>query len=128
MVDRNSEYKSLEAVIICRCEGITLSQIQSAIHQSDVKTINQLKKLTRAGMGPCQGHICSRVAETIFSIEAKSPPGTEPYLSRPPVRGLSVGMLATGSNHFDEPTGPVRVAKTRIQAAKTSSEHPQKKK
>lgn len=128
MTDRNSEHKSLEAVIICRCEGITLGQIQSTIHQFDIKTINQLKKLTRAGMGPCQGHTCYRVVETILSIEAKTPLGTEPYRSRPPVRGMSVGMMATGSRHFDEPDGPVRVAMTRTQAAETSGEHPQKKK
>jgi len=128
MVDRNSEYKSLEAVIICRCEGITLGQIQSAIHQFDAKTINPLKKLTRAGMGPCQGRTCSRVVETILAIEAKTPFGTEPYRSRPPVRGINVEMLATGSRHFDEPPGPVQVAMTRTQAAKTSSQHPEKNK
>ena len=127
MTDRNFAHKSPETVIICRCEGITLGQIQSAIHQSDVKTVNQLKKLTRAGMGPCQGRTCSRIAETILSLEAKTPPGTEPYRSRPPVRGITVAMLATASQHFEEPTGPVEVSVTRKQIAKTANEHLQKK-
>ncbi len=106
-----------DELIICRCERVNLGQIQSSIHSSGAQTINQVKKLTRAGMGFCQGRTCARSVETILATEAKVPAGTEPYRSRPPVRGIAVGFLAVGADQFDEPTGPVKVRVTSTRAS-----------
>ena len=111
---KNQTSKQLDnELVICRCEGISLKQIQKSIHDSGVKTINQIKKLTRAGMGLCQGRTCAKLVETILAAEAKIPLGVEPLRFRPPVRGISLGTLAAGSDQFEEPAGPVRVIMTR---------------
>jgi bacterioferritin-associated ferredoxin len=102
-----------DELIVCRCESINLGQIKATIRRSGAKTVNQVKKLTRAGMGSCQGHTCARLIENILAAEAKVPPGSEPYRSRPPVRGVSIGRLAATANQFDEPAGPVSVVMMR---------------
>ena len=84
-------------------------QIQSAINRSGAQTVNQVKKLTRAGMGLCQGRTCAKVVESILAAEGSSPPGIEPYEARPPVRGIPVKVLADTADQYIEPVGPVRV-------------------
>jgi bacterioferritin-associated ferredoxin len=100
-------------LIICRCESVNLEQIQSSIQRSGAQSVNQVKKLTRAGMGLCQGRTCAKVVESILDSEGKMPAGTEPYQARPPVRSIPVAALADAADQFDEPAGPVSVAMTR---------------
>ena len=51
--------------IICRCEQVTEAEIVDALHRGiEVKTVDGVKRRTRAGMGWCQGDFCrSRVVE-----------------------------------------------------------------
>jgi NAD(P)H-nitrite reductase large subunit len=105
----NSTSKADKDLIICRCERVCLGQIQAAIKRSGVTTVNQIKKLTRAGMGPCQGRTCARIVETILAAEVPAAAGAEPYQARPPVRGVALGTLAAGADQFEEPAGPVKV-------------------
>ena len=105
--------KQKDDLIICRCESVKLGQIQSSIHRSGAQTVNQIKKLTRAGMGLCQGRTCAKIVESILTSEGNLPAGTEPYQARPPVRGIPVAVLADASDQFDEPAGPVSIALTR---------------
>jgi glycine/D-amino acid oxidase-like deaminating enzyme len=44
--------------VICRCEEVTLGQLHPLI-ASGVTDLGALKRLTRAGMGRCQGRYCS---------------------------------------------------------------------
>ena len=46
-----------ENIIVCRCEDLTLADIRKAIAEG-YKTIDEIKRVTRAGMGPCQGRTC----------------------------------------------------------------------
>ncbi len=51
--------------IICRCETITEAEIVEAIHRG-ARSLDAVKRRTRAGMGRCQGGFCSpRVMELI---------------------------------------------------------------
>lgn len=56
-----------EKNIICRCESVTEAEIVDAIHRGiPVDSLDAIKRRTRAGMGPCQGHFCGpRVAQLI---------------------------------------------------------------
>lgn len=40
--------------ILCRCEDLTREDILKCI-QDGYRTIDEIKRVTRAGMGPCQG-------------------------------------------------------------------------
>ncbi len=53
--------------VICRCESITEGEIIDAIHRvPGAKSLDGVKRRTRAGMGRCQGGFCSpRVMEIL---------------------------------------------------------------
>ena len=54
--------------IICRCERVTLGEIRRAI-RSGVRDMNQLKAVTRAGMGACGAKTCESLLLSIFRSE-----------------------------------------------------------
>lgn len=56
--------------IICRCETVTEAEIRRAIRRSvGAKTIDGVKRRTRAGMGRCQGGFCSPRVASILAEE-----------------------------------------------------------
>lgn len=61
--------------IICRCEMITEAEIVAAIHGPvPARTVDAVKRRTRAGMGRCQGGFCGpRVVEIIARELGVSP-------------------------------------------------------
>lgn len=98
---------SADDVLVCRCEGVTVGQVKTCIHVSGARSVNQVKKLSRAGMGACQGRTCAAIVESMLSNESGVSRGSEPYHARPPVRGIPMAVLASGANQFAEPSGPV---------------------
>ncbi len=113
-----------DELIVCRCESVNLGQIQSTIRRSGAQTVNQVKKLTRAGMGPCQGRTCAQTVERILEKDAAIPLGTEPYRSRPPVRNISIATLAVSAEQYQEPAGPVSVAMLRTSGSELTDQDP----
>ncbi len=82
-------------MLICRCEEITEEEVLEAIADG-ARTVNEVKRRTRAGMGLCQGKTCSHLVMQILARQtgqapAEVPPGT----SRPPVRPLKLAALAS---------------------------------
>ncbi len=67
--ERNELIKKQPAYgqIICRCESITEGEILDAIHRPlGARSLDGVKRRTRAGMGRCQGGFCSpRVMEIL---------------------------------------------------------------
>ncbi|MBN2032150.1 MAG: FAD-dependent oxidoreductase [Deltaproteobacteria bacterium] len=57
-----------DEAIICRCERVTAGEIRTAVRQG-VRDINQLKALTRAGMGACGAKTCRPMIWRIFEEE-----------------------------------------------------------
>ena len=62
-VRQNAEYGNL----VCRCEQVTEAEMRAAIRRPvGARTIDAVKRRTRAGMGRCQGGFCSpRVLEIL---------------------------------------------------------------
>ena len=80
-----------EDIIICRCQEITRSEIEEGIRQNDLRTIQEVKRFTRAGMGLCQGKTCGRLVAEILGGEVR------PDTPRPPVRAVPISVLANRS-------------------------------
>ena len=57
-----------DCVIICRCERVSLGEIRRAI-RGGVSDMNQLKAVTRAGMGACGAKTCESLILSIFRSE-----------------------------------------------------------
>ena len=81
--------------VICPCETITGAQIDQAVDEG-AGDLGQVKRMTRAGMGQCQGRMCSPALATMLaqrrgmSLAAIAPPSI-----RPPVTPIPVHVLAT---------------------------------
>lgn len=58
--------------IICRCETVTEAEIVDAIHRG-ARTVDGVKRRTRAGMGRCQGGFCGPRVMEILSRELGIP-------------------------------------------------------
>ena len=80
--------------ILCRCEDLTREDILKCI-QDGYRTIDEIKRVTRAGMGPCQGRTCRMLIAQELPSYYKLP--LEEVLMptfRPPVKPISMGALA----------------------------------
>ena len=80
--------------ILCRCEDLTRERILEYIEEG-CRTIDEIKRVTRAGMGPCQGRTCRMLIAQELSAYYKIP--MEEVLMptfRPPVRPVPMGVLA----------------------------------
>lgn len=94
---------SVPPCFICRCEEVDAKELRNAI-RAGARTVNDVKRRTRAGMGICQGVYC---LEQIAVLLAEETGGLRqavlPMTSRPPARLLTVGMLAALAE--DHPVG-----------------------
>ena len=50
-----------DKTIICRCSDITLEDLHSLIREG-FTTLDEIKRLSRLGMGPCRGSTCLELA------------------------------------------------------------------
>ncbi|MGF1734946.1 FAD-dependent oxidoreductase [Photobacterium satsumensis] len=70
--------------IICKCESITLAEIEKAI-EVGAQSLNEIKSFTRSGMGPCQGRQCGNIIAMISAGKHKvSARNIEYYKTRSP--------------------------------------------
>jgi NAD(P)H-nitrite reductase large subunit len=80
--------------IICRCEDITEREVLEAVKQG-ASTADEVKRLTRAGMGHCQGRTCRRLINQILARELKQKPQDQrPITQRSPLQPLSLETLS----------------------------------
>ncbi len=81
-------------LVICRCEEITREEIKAAI-RNGIHTLNGIKRITRAGMGLCQGQTCQQLIAGILAEELKiSMAEIDPTTARGPVRPLRLEAFA----------------------------------
>ena len=86
--------KSDDDIIICRCEDVTLGDIRRAIREG-ATTMDEVRRVTRAGMGPCQGRTCRLLVAAELARQLKKPVGEVlPSRFRPPAKPVKLGELA----------------------------------
>lgn len=80
--------------IVCRCEEVSAGDIRREI-TSGHRDSNQVKFISRSGMGPCQGRQCAQAVAQIVAAETAQPITADSlYRVRPPVKPLTFGQLA----------------------------------
>ena len=86
--------------VICRCEGVRVADVRQMISEG-ATTLGILRKLTRAGMGRCQGRMCGHVVAELLSQQTDHPiDQLEVATPRPPVIPIPLHGL---SEHSGEP-------------------------
>lgn len=82
-----------EEAIVCRCERVSEEEIRAAI-RAGVRDLNQLKALTRTGMGACGGKTCRPQLARLLREEGVDAPETTPMTDRPLFVEVPIGVLA----------------------------------
>lgn len=86
-----------DKVYVCRCEEVTDEMVRQAVRDG-ARTIDAVKKRTRAGMGFCQGRTCrSLIARIIAEETGQKLPDLLPPTFRAPVRPVSIGAIAASA-------------------------------
>jgi NAD(P)H-nitrite reductase large subunit len=89
-------------IIICRCEDITRERILECIADG-CKTLDEIKCVTRAGMGPCQGRACRNLIAAELSHTHGIPMEDVVMTTfRPPAVPVGLGILADAYDRADE--------------------------
>lgn len=85
------------AQFLCRCEEIDDDEIRRAI-AAGARTIDAVKRRTRAGMGLCQGIACvPAIAALLRAEEDEGAVPFAPLTARPPVRPITLDQLAAAA-------------------------------
>ncbi len=82
-----------DTAVVCRCERVTAGEIRAAI-RGGVRDFNQLKALTRAGMGACGAKTCRPMIWRIFQEEGIDLGEVTDRVDRPLFVEVPMGTLA----------------------------------
>ena len=94
-------------VIACRCEDVTLHELDAAIAQGH-DDVESLKRNTGFGTGWCQGKAC--LALCARRLAEKNGQVSAPFTARPPYHPVSLAALAAfPDRELFSPGGPLVV-------------------
>ena len=83
---------------LCRCEDVTRSELDHAI-ELGLHEVEELKRYTGLGTGPCQGKECMSVLVSILVERGLADPATvQPFTARPPTEPVTLGALADAAD------------------------------
>lgn len=94
----NSEFAQIVALedetVLCRCEEITMAEVRKWIAKG-YDTFDELKRMLRIGMGPCQGRGCRDIVLREISRMNGMPIGEiPPGTIRPPVKPVKICLAS----------------------------------
>jgi bacterioferritin-associated ferredoxin len=80
--------------IVCRCEDITREEVLEAIDEG-YQTLEEIKRVLRCGMGPCQGRTCTPlIAGLLARKTGKSVAEIGISTTRPPLQPVPLVIFA----------------------------------
>lgn len=86
--------ESRKRTVVCRCEEIEMETVREWISRG-YDTFDELKRILRVGMGPCQGRGCRDIILRELSAATGRPVAElDPGTIRPPVKPIKLGLLA----------------------------------
>ena len=88
-----------DKAILCRCEDISLHDVEEAIARG-YRDVESVKRYTGFGTGWCQGKYC--LAPCARVIHERTGGAVEPFTARPPFHPVPLAHLA-GLEPKDEP-------------------------
>lgn len=96
-------------IVLCRCEDVTLADLEHSVFRG-YRDIEEVKRYTGFGTGPCQGKEClAAVATQLASLTQQPASAIPPFTSRPPLAPTPLRLLVhdPGAHRFpDDPEPP----------------------
>lgn len=84
----------VDETVVCRCEEVTAGELRARAALGR-PGLNQIKALTRAGMGPCQGRMCGySVMNLVAEVQKRPIADVDFFRIRPPLKPVTLGELA----------------------------------
>ncbi len=90
-----------DETIVCRCERVTAGEIRALIGEG-CRDMNEIKAVTRAGMGACGGKTCSLLIARLFREQGISIEDVEDNVKRPLFVEVPLGVLAGAKEESDD--------------------------
>ncbi len=87
--------------IVCRCERVTAREIRQLI-RSGYRDVNEIKTVTRAGMGACGAKTCTSIIHRLFREEGVPVNEITEQTKRPIFMEVPLGLFA-GKQNEEEP-------------------------
>lgn len=85
-------------IIVCRCEDVSLEEIEKLVDEGCTE-LEEIKRLLRCGMGPCQGRTCTRLIAQIISRKTGVPINKIRFTkNRPPIRPVPLALFSKPVN------------------------------
>ena len=82
-----------DKAILCRCEDLTQEEVRQWIKKG-YKSIEELKRVSRITMGPCQGRTCRRhLIGELAAATGKTPAEIDLATFRPPTKPLKIAAI-----------------------------------
>jgi len=78
--------------IVCRCERVTAGEIRALIRQG-LRDVNEIKTVTRTGMGACGAKTCGSLVNFLFRQEGIAVEETTPNVDRPLFVEVPLGVF-----------------------------------
>ena len=103
---RNGEVEAMSRkVILCRCEDVTLADVAARGRARATRDLEEVKRYTGFGTGPCQGKECLRAGG---AARSRRPPGRAPgdaraVHARPPLVPTELDVLARPARRAGAP-------------------------
>lgn len=84
--------------IICRCEDVTLEDVMN-IMEEGYTSFEEIKRILRVGMGPCQGNTCGQLLQREISKYLGVPINeVETHKVRPLITGVKLKSIVEAAN------------------------------
>ncbi|MEJ2382801.1 MAG: FAD-dependent oxidoreductase [Xanthomonadales bacterium] len=83
--------------IVCRCERVTAGEIRALI-RAGMRDVNEIKTVTRTGMGACGAKTCGNLVDTLFRQEGVGPERVTRNTDRPLFVEVPLGVFCGAGN------------------------------
>jgi bacterioferritin-associated ferredoxin len=81
-------------LILCRCEDVTSTDVERAVSEG-FADVEEVKRSTGFGTGPCQGKECLRAVALAIAAASGAPTATlRPFTARPPLAPTELKWFA----------------------------------
>jgi len=102
---RPEQFAFEDSTVLCRCEHVTVGDVRKVVGEG-VCEVNEVKAITRCGMGPCQGRMCGPALAEVVGAELSLSPEKAGLLSiRPPLKPIPLEEIAAMDLGADSPEG-----------------------
>ena len=86
-------------IIICRCEDVSLQDIHDCIEEG-YTTFEDLKRILRVGMGPCQANTCGLLVQRELAKYTNTPlKEVKIHKVRPLISGVKLSSIVENAKN-----------------------------